>query len=672
MNTKPIPDIHLRLAALVREIEAGMTGTGHEQSCRTTFSDLADALEKHSFRLAVLGPWNSGKSCLINRLLGEEPVGGLLPVADKPTTAKITVLKYGATPKVSIRHNDGSFSILAEGSAPCREAISREAVTKSDGDLLVDWPADLLKAGGELIDTPGLFDPNEETSIVTLEALARFHGVIFVVPAEMPVDEAILKFLEDRLTRQTSAKFFYLVNKIDNMQPEDGRVDDHVNWCYETICERLSQEVRGTHFPHRSTQELVDRSRFFGVSGRYGKGLNDVWAALQSYLQNDRFMDLARVGGGKVDIVLATLTSAMEAAETAKFAKASHLEAILNEAKDYKTILTQQIEVTAAGVEAAFNRLVVSNEKYVRSLIDSLCEQGNEGLRIRFLQKLIRPDNIRRELQGMQRSLFETAQDKMDKIERQLKADILKLIEDCNRNSIQNLRNSIFGFAERLDTELEAARLAQQKSISLQRPDGAAAGVALEDGESVKGRLAAAGTGVAAGVGLAYATGAVGVWTTSWVASTAATWVPFWIANSLGMVATASMSGVYVSTMGLAACLGGPITASIFVLLGVINYRKATRAEHNFKKFLNKDLAGSSPKIIETMKSELKLISDGLVAGLQDDLWGAYARLLEAGETLVAAAKGTSGPEGTPALHLQLGSWRMKNDALKEELKPKI
>jgi hypothetical protein len=129
------------------------------------------------------------------------------------------------------------------------------------------------------------------------------------------------------------------------------------------------------------------------------------------------------------------------------------------------------------------------------------------------------------------------------------------------------------------------------------------------------------------------------------------------------------MGGVYVSGLGLAACLGGPITTSLFALLGVINYRKATRAVRCFEAFIGNDLAGSAPKIIETMKSELKLIADGLVAGIEEDLRGAYVRLLEAGDTLVAAAKGQSSPDGNTAMRQHLINWTARNEALKEQLK---
>lgn len=57
-------------------------------------SQMRDALfhANHPYLIVLMGPYNAGKSSIINALLGTTD---LLPVGPTPTTDRITILRYG-------------------------------------------------------------------------------------------------------------------------------------------------------------------------------------------------------------------------------------------------------------------------------------------------------------------------------------------------------------------------------------------------------------------------------------------------------------------------------------------------------------------------------------------------------------------------------------------------
>src|SRR3712207_5135403 len=63
----------------------------------------AETLRQGTFRLMLLGDMKRGKSTLLNALVGED----LLPARVTPATAIITILRYGASPEVTVHHRDG-------------------------------------------------------------------------------------------------------------------------------------------------------------------------------------------------------------------------------------------------------------------------------------------------------------------------------------------------------------------------------------------------------------------------------------------------------------------------------------------------------------------------------------------------------------------------------------
>jgi GTP-binding protein EngB required for normal cell division len=179
-------DLSKRLAKLERtssEIELLSTlnriiGEHGLVEFRQAVSMLAERLEEGTFEIAFFGRVSSGKSSLLNRLVGSD----LLPVGVNPITAVPTRIVYGPTAQVQVWFADKApqrFPIdrLAEFAAEQNNPTNSKHVVR----MVVEVPSDRLRAGVVLVDTPGLGSLATSGAAETLAYLPRCDlGVVLI------------------------------------------------------------------------------------------------------------------------------------------------------------------------------------------------------------------------------------------------------------------------------------------------------------------------------------------------------------------------------------------------------------------------------------------------------------------------------------------------------------
>jgi small GTP-binding protein len=139
------------------------------------------------FMLVVVGEFNSGKSAVINALIGRQ----VLREGVTPTTAQIHVLKYGDTIAESDEH----------------------------GLAVTTAPADVLREV-QIVDTPGTNAIIREHERITTSFVPRADLVLFVTSADRPFTETERAFLET--IRGWGKKIVVVVNKVDIFErPEE-------------------------------------------------------------------------------------------------------------------------------------------------------------------------------------------------------------------------------------------------------------------------------------------------------------------------------------------------------------------------------------------------------------------------------------------------------------------
>jgi small GTP-binding protein len=141
------------------------------------------------FLLVVVGEFNSGKSLLINALLGES----FLPEGPTPTTDRVYVLAYGQT------------------GAP--EFVQ-------DDVRLLRYPAELLRQV-RIVDTPGTNAVLRQHEAIARDFVPRSDLVLFVTSADRPFTESERAFLES--IRRWGKKVVVVVNKDDVLDGEAAR-----------------------------------------------------------------------------------------------------------------------------------------------------------------------------------------------------------------------------------------------------------------------------------------------------------------------------------------------------------------------------------------------------------------------------------------------------------------
>ena len=136
------------------------------------------------FLIVVVGEYNSGKSALINALLGDH----VLEEGVTPTTARVTLVRWG-------------------------EALSEQIV--NEDFAIVTYPLELLKELN-LIDSPGTNAIIRRHELLTTEYVPRSDLVLFTTSAERPLTESERQFLEKILA--WGKKIVLVINKVDILE----------------------------------------------------------------------------------------------------------------------------------------------------------------------------------------------------------------------------------------------------------------------------------------------------------------------------------------------------------------------------------------------------------------------------------------------------------------------
>jgi small GTP-binding protein len=139
------------------------------------------------FSIVFIGEFSTGKSSVINALLGQK----ILPEGITPTTDKITILKHG----------DAKEEYL------------------ENGNYYISIPENRLK-GFFIVDTPGTNVTLEQHEQITQEFIPRADIVFFVIGAEraMTGSEArLIRFIKEDWLKN----IVFLLNKIDIAEGDD-------------------------------------------------------------------------------------------------------------------------------------------------------------------------------------------------------------------------------------------------------------------------------------------------------------------------------------------------------------------------------------------------------------------------------------------------------------------
>ncbi|RCK78547.1 MAG: hypothetical protein OZSIB_1269 [Candidatus Ozemobacter sibiricus] len=216
---------------------------------------------QHQARVLVVGEFNAGKSSLINSALGEP----LLPTGVLPTTSLVTILDHGpfkvtikplgtkdpfdiepgkaATPGYGIP--DGSFDW--EG---FRKLLTDPKNIEQIEQVRITHP--IVPPNLTIIDTPGINDIAKSRAEIVYGLIPMADIVLFVISALKPFSESERIFLEEKLLAADLKKIVFVVNRIDEVEPDEraalladiaANLTKALNASYERINAMLGQTL---------------------------------------------------------------------------------------------------------------------------------------------------------------------------------------------------------------------------------------------------------------------------------------------------------------------------------------------------------------------------------------------------------------------------------------------
>lgn len=235
-------------------------------------NNLSKKVEEETFKVMVIGQFNSGKSTFINSFLGEE----VLPAYATPCTAVINEVKYeknkrailffknplpdklpeGIPPK-TLNHIKKSSGKISPIEIPYNE-IEEYAVIpmgKELKDLNLEspyekielyWPLDILQSGVEIIDSPGLNEKEIRTK-VTLEYLSKADAVLFILSSLQPCAKTEMDFIDLNLHNSGFYDIYFIFNRFDQL-PSSKEKEKVRNFGIEKLKRETSFGEKGIFF----------------------------------------------------------------------------------------------------------------------------------------------------------------------------------------------------------------------------------------------------------------------------------------------------------------------------------------------------------------------------------------------------------------------------------------
>jgi hypothetical protein len=239
-----MPDVPKELTASLDALETLLRGDALD-AWPTRDDDLATLAATRErlecrYTLAVVGEFSSGKSYLLNALLGKvrrEPSGriaGLLAVDINPSTATITELHYAREESAVATYPSGRTEripmdrlarFVAVGKDDERGALhdATADVDEAPSVVVVGVDSPFLQRGFVVADTPGLASLNPAHRRATLGYLPRTDAVLYLIDTQQPFTEGDAAFLG---TIGAHVRTIFIVQtKIDlwRMAEADGR-----------------------------------------------------------------------------------------------------------------------------------------------------------------------------------------------------------------------------------------------------------------------------------------------------------------------------------------------------------------------------------------------------------------------------------------------------------------
>lgn len=203
---------------------------------RPTITMLLDRAEETALEIAVFGRVSTGKSSLLNHVIGAD----LLPVGVTPITAVPTRIGYGKKPSVRVWQEGVGTSEHAVEELPSfvDERLNPEN-RKRVGRIVVLYPSERLREGIIFVDTPGVGSLAARGASETLAYLPRCDAGIVLVDAGSTLTPDDLNIV--RALTQVGTLTTVLVSKADLLSQNE--LEQQIAYIREQLLSEFETEL---------------------------------------------------------------------------------------------------------------------------------------------------------------------------------------------------------------------------------------------------------------------------------------------------------------------------------------------------------------------------------------------------------------------------------------------
>lgn len=280
---------------LFRAIEEIVTRHGMVEF-HSRMAALVGRLEDDNLEVALFGRVSSGKSSLLNALLGTN----VLPVGVNPITAVPTKLRYGSALRAAVTYGDGRSEMV-----PVENLTGLVTEQGNPGNLrnvvraIVEVPSPRLRQGIVLVDTPGLGSLAKRGTQETLAYLPACDLALLLIDSSVTLNEEDIGTL--RLLYEAGIPAIVLLSKADLLAEGDlHRIMDYIqiqlrrelnlDIQVQPVSSLSSHSVLLDHFFERELLPRFEQARALrqaSVSRKIGALRDSVLAALETTLHED-------------------------------------------------------------------------------------------------------------------------------------------------------------------------------------------------------------------------------------------------------------------------------------------------------------------------------------------------------------------------------------------------
>jgi len=360
-----------------------MVSISNKYGLENRVEELRSRMSEISLSIAFLGEFSSGKSSLVNSLIGKK----VLPVFDEPTTATIVEVVGGEKLKAFVEYDDKDELVEVNISEVGEYITNPSKISK----VVIEVPEnEVLKKGFKYIDTPGIQSLDQTHEDITFGYLPKVDAAVLVMDINYGgATESIIKFLKDKLIDEESLnKFIFVLNKADTKPDKD------IEKVVENLKQQLNDIIPNPVVIALSAKESLDDKEKGGLD-KFIEAVNETIIKKKERLIKERYYkELCKKGKELSDNLKYLLDSIKDPVEdiNIKINKANEelekikdsMEKVKREFKNFKEGLSQDIREIVSSKINEIIKYSLKEEDYIASESELLSEMLLSKFEMRF------------------------------------------------------------------------------------------------------------------------------------------------------------------------------------------------------------------------------------------------------------------------------------------------